>query len=253
MNTTIRAALTTCAVIAAAPALSQPPSAPQTISKEQLAARFPELDIGGIKDSPVPGLYEAVSGTNVAYFTTDGRFLFRGDIVEIDSRTNLTDARRAESRAAMLATIDPAKEIVYAPPSGEIKHRIFVFTDVDCGYCRQFHRQIADVNALGIEVHYVSYPRTGPNTASWTRAENVWCSADRKTALTEAKLGKAIDAVASCKDAPIAEQYELGRRMGLTGTPGVYSESGVDLGGYVPAAQLLERLDKLTARAAQKP
>ena len=253
MNATTRIALATCAVIGAAPALSQPPSAAATISKEQLAARFPELDVRHIYESPVPGLYEAVNGTNVVYFTTDGQFLFRGDIVELDSRTNLTDARRAQSRAAMLATIDPAKEIVFAPSSGEVTHRIFVFTDVDCGYCRQFHRQIADVIALGIEVHYVSYPRTGPNTASWTRAENVWCSADRKTALTEAKLGKAIDAVADCKNAPIAEEYELGRRIGLTGTPGVYSESGVDLGGYIPAAQLLERLNKLTPHRGQKP
>jgi thiol:disulfide interchange protein DsbC len=244
LNTLTRITLAACTTVAALPAVGQLAS---TITKEALAARFPEVNVRDIADGPVPGFYEVVSGTSVVYITTDGRFLLRGDIVDLDSRTNLTDARRAQSRATLLATIDPAKEIVFAPPSGEAKHRIFVFTDVDCGYCRQFHRQIADVNALGIEVHYVSYPRTGPNTASWTRAENVWCSPDRKTALTEAKLGKEIAPVAGCS-APIAEEYGLGQRIGLTGTPGVYSESGVDLGGYVPAQQLLERLDALARK-----
>jgi len=229
----------------AAPGLSQtaPPGSP-TLSKQEIAARYRGLDPGSVKDSPIEGLYEVSVGNRVSYVTKDGRFQIRGDVVEVATQTNLTEQRRAKNRAALLAAIDPSTEIVFSPPNGVVKHRITVFTDVDCGFCRQLHRDIATVNSLGIEVRYVAYPRTGPNTESWSRAVGVWCAADRNTALTDAKRGARVAEVPGCT-APVAAEYELGRRIGVTGTPAVYSESGVELGGYLPPGDLLTALEHL--------
>jgi len=224
---------------------SAPASAePVRLSKEELVARYPEIDPREVRDGPIPGLYEVVIRNRVSYVTTDGRFLIRGDVVELPTQRNLTDRRRAEYRAHLLSAIDPTTEIVFSPKSGPVKHRVIVFTDVDCAYCRQLHRDIAEFNALGIEVRYVAYPRTGPNTPSWTKAESVWCAADRNEALTAAKRGAEVPAVAGCVS-PVAAEYQLGRRIGLSGTPGVYSESGVELGGYVPPAELFAALEKV--------
>jgi thiol:disulfide interchange protein DsbC len=235
-------------------AQSEPPEAPSTaaatLTKEEFAARHAGLDASDIHDGPIAGVWEIVVGTGVSYVTQDGRFLIQGEITDLDSQRNLTEARRAESRAALLAALDPETAIVFAPENGRTKHRVYVFTDVDCGYCRQFHRDIAAVTALGIEVRYVAYPRTGPNTESWAKAENVWCASDRRTALTQAKLGAAVVPVPGCTTTPVAAHYDLGRRLGLTGTPGVYAESGVELGGYVPPDALLAELDKLAAEGA---
>lgn len=209
-------------------------------------ARYPGVSVDDIHDGPLPGFYEVVVGGQVSYVTTDARLLFRGEIIDLATQRNLTEARRAENRAAMLASVDPAKEIVFSPADGVVKHRITVFTDVDCGYCRQLHSQIALYNALGIEVRYMAYPRTGPNTESWYKAEHVWCASDRQANLTRAKLGGDVPAVPGCT-APVAEQYELGRRVGVTGTPTVFSEGGVELGGYVAPDALLARLEKLDA------
>ncbi len=234
-----------CLMVAVGAAADGEP--PAAISKAELAARFPELSVEKIQAAPVPGLYEVNLGTNVYYVTTDGRFLFRGDIVDLGTRDNLTDARRAANRAELLAAVDPAKEIVFSPADGKVKHRVVVFTDVDCGYCRQFHRQIDEVTALGIEVRYLFYPRTGPNTESWSKAEKVWCAKDRKAALTLAKRGAEVAAPA-CTNAPIAEDYELGQRIGLTGTPGVYSDTGVELGGYIEPQALLAALERISSQ-----
>ena len=107
--------------------------------------------------------------------------------------------------------------VVFSPPNP--KYTVTVFTDVDCVYCRALHRQIADYNRLGVRVRYVFFPRTGPNTASWFKAEQVWCSADRKDALTRAKLGEPL-AAKVCADNPVAREYALGQAIGLEGTPG---------------------------------
>jgi thiol:disulfide interchange protein DsbC len=213
------------------------------LTKEQILERHPELRPENIGDSPVDGLYEINVNGAISYISHDGRFHVRGDVIDLDERRNLTEARRAEHRASLLAAIDPSTEIIFKPNNGIVRHTITVFTDVDCGYCRQLHRDIDTINALGIEVHYVSFPRTGPNTESWFKAERVWCAPDRNAALTKAKLGADIPATADCTATPVAALYALGRSVGVSGTPAVYSEAGTELGGYLPPQQLFEQLE----------
>jgi thiol:disulfide interchange protein DsbC len=112
---------------------------------------------------------------------------------------------------------------------------------MDCGYCRQLHSEIAQYNKLGIRVRYAAFPRTGPGSPSWKKAEAVWCSKDRKDALTRAKLGQNVSA-AQCAT-PVAAEYELGNQIGVNGTPSIFTEKGEMVGGYVPAAQLAQYLD----------
>ena len=83
------------------------------------------------------------------------------------------------------------------------RYTVTVFTDVDCAYCRRLHSQIAEYNRLGIRVRYLFYPRSGPNTDSWTKAEEVWCSDNRNDALTRAKLGEELKAK-PCAGNPVA-------------------------------------------------
>jgi thiol:disulfide interchange protein DsbC len=228
-------------LILAAPLAGAQESTP--LSKEELAATLKGVEVGDISDSPVAGVYQVAVGAEVAYVTTDGRYLLEGELYDLKTNSNLTEQTRAKARIDVLASVDPATMIVFAPENGEVKHTITIFTDVDCGYCRQFHRDIAEVNALGIEVHYLFYPRTGPDSESWAKAEKVWCSADRNAALTRAKLGGSLPD-ATCEDSPVAAHYDLGRRVGLRGTPAIYSSSGEHLGGYLPPETLVRVLDE---------
>jgi thiol:disulfide interchange protein DsbC len=221
----------------------------KTISKEELAGKLNGVDAKDISDSPIKGLYQITLGSTVAYVTTDGRYLFKGDIYDADTSTNLTEETRAQARVAMLASVDPKSMIVFKPKDGKVKHTVTIFTDVDCGYCRQFHREIDKVTALGIEVHYLFYPRTGPNTESWEKAERVWCAPDRNAALTKAKLGGDLPK-ATCRN-PVEDQWSLGRKIGVRGTPSMFSESGELIGGYLPPATLAKALDESAANAAK--
>ncbi len=212
------------------------------LTKEELASQLNGITVEDISDAPIPGLYQVAVGANVAYVTKDGRYIIRGDIYDAETSANVSEETRARARATMLGSVDPEKMIVFKPAKGEVKHTITIFTDVDCGYCRQFHREIDKVNALGIEVHYLFYPRTGPNTESWTKADEVWCAPDRNSALTRAKLGGEIPNGPACAT-PVEEHYELGQRIGVRGTPAIFSESGELIGGYLPPASLAKVLD----------
>jgi thiol:disulfide interchange protein DsbC len=214
----------------------------QDLTKEQLASRLNGVAVENITESPLPGIYQVAIGAQVAYVTKDGRYIIRGDIYDAETSANVSEETRAGARVAMLNSVDPASMIVFKPASGPVKHKITIFTDVDCGYCRQFHREIDKVTALGIEVHYLFFPRTGPNTESWTKADQVWCAADHNAALTRAKLGGEIPQVAAC-NTPVEAHWELGRDVGVRGTPAIFSETGELIGGYLPPATLAKLLD----------
>jgi thiol:disulfide interchange protein DsbC len=189
--------------------------------------------------SPIPGLYEVTMGGLIAYVSADGKYLLSGNVYDLDSQVNLTATRRNAARAKALAAASESNMIVFGPANA--KMTVTVFTDIDCGYCRKFHSQIADVNKAGVRVRYMMYPRTGPDTESWTKAEQVWCAADRREALTRAKRGEAIKGKA-CGDAAIKSQYELGSDLGVEGTPAVFTQNGDYIGGFLTAPELVQAI-----------
>ncbi len=218
------------------------------VPREDVRAKIAErLDLKpeDIRPSPVPGLFEVVSGSDVGYVSADGRFYVDGDVFDMETRANLTEERRKVGRAALLKGIRDEDTIVFAPKG--YKYTVSVFTDVDCGYCRKLHAEITELNRLGIKVRYLMYPRNGPGSEAWTKAEAVWCSANRNDALTRAKRGEVVTAKAC--DAPVARQFELGRELGIRGTPGIITERGDYVAGYMPAQRLAEHLKSLAEKS----
>jgi thiol:disulfide interchange protein DsbC len=211
------------------------------VATKAIMAQFPEVDGLEIAPAPIEGLYEVRLGSQISYITADGRYLFQGDILDAENDINLTEIRRTSARIAAIEELGESSMIIFE--AQDVKHTITVFTDIDCGYCRKLHREIDQYNELGFRVRYMFYPRSGPQTESWFKAENVWCAEDRNTALTEAKGGAVIDS-GECGLTPVAEHYMLGQDFGIRGTPAIVAETGELIGGYVPPKELLEYLEE---------
>jgi len=208
---------------------------------EKIQEVFPELARNAISPSPIPGLYQIMLGGQISYVSADGRYLVQGDVYDIEEERNLTEMHRESARQSAIDMIGEKRMIVFSP--AEVKHSITVFTDIDCGYCRKLHRQISVYNQLGIEVRYMFFPRSGPDTDSWFKAESVWCADDRNTALTQAKSGASIDSD-DCSPTPVAEHYQLGRTIGIRGTPAIIAQGGELIPGYVAPNELLTHLEE---------
>ncbi|MEM6639285.1 MAG: DsbC family protein [Pseudomonadota bacterium] len=208
---------------------------------DTIKAAFPGLGDTEVRETPVDGWFEIMLGGQVVYVSSDAKYLMRGDLIELATNFNYTNSRLNEARVEVLASVDDSDAIVFTPDN--VKHTMTVFTDIDCGYCRKLHSEIEDLEALGVEVRYLFFPRAGPGSASWDKAESVWCSDDRNAALTSAKAGNTITPNA-CGDASIKAQYELGRAVGLTGTPAIVTASGELIAGYLPAQRLVTKLEE---------
>jgi thiol:disulfide interchange protein DsbC len=212
--------------------------------EERLASMFPGVEAENISATPVPGLWEVAVAGQVIYLSEDGRYMVRGDIIDMMADRNLTEDRRNAWTEQQLAKVserlDESSMVVFAP-KGETRHTVTVLTDVDCTYCRRLHRELEAYHAQGIKIRYMFYPLGGEGSPGWTKAEAVWCSPDRNDAMTRAKLGQPVSAK-PCDDTPVQAHYDIGRELGISGTPAILTDKGVAR-GYVPADRLAAWLD----------
>jgi thiol:disulfide interchange protein DsbC len=223
----------------ATPAPTAQPAAQKPDPRAAIVRKIEGLKLEDVRISPIPGLYEIQRGADINYVSGDGRFVIVGDMIDVDNDSNVTETRRRGIRTGILQQIPESEMLVFSPK--DPKYTITVFTDIDCGYCRRLHSQIAEYNRLGIRVRYLFFPRTGPNTESWHKAEAVWCSANRNEALTRAKNGESIKAP-KCASDIVARDFELGQKLDVDGTPAIFLPSGEMLPGYAPPAKLANYL-----------
>jgi thiol:disulfide interchange protein DsbC len=195
-----------------------------------------------IQPGPVEGLYEVGYGPVIVYVTKDGRYVLQGDMVEIESGKNLTEERRRQARLEAIRELDEKSMIVFAPKDKEAKYSVTVFTDVDCTYCAKFHLQVPELNAAGVKVRYIAYPRSGIPSPSYDKMVSVWCADDPQQAITDAKAGKSVPPK-TC-DNPVRRHLDLGQTLGIRGTPALFLENGEMIPGYVPAKQLVQALEE---------
>ena len=225
------------ASLLAFPAISAEKPASNKAIEDSLKEALPGMVPDSIKPTPVAGLYEVVVGPKVFYVSADGNYLIQGSLIDVKAKTDLTEPRLAEARMGALAKVGD-KTITFKPKTP--KSQVYVFTDIDCGYCRKLHSEIDQYMQAGIEIRYLFFPRAGEGSESWNKAISVWCAKDRNVALTKAKKGEAVESK-QCAN-PVAEHYALGNALGAQGTPMIVTAKGNILPGYVPAGQLAKML-----------
>lgn len=214
------------------------PTNPDAAIRAQVAKVNPDTVVGAIKDSPIPGLKEATVDGQILYFTHDAKYLLAGDLIEVAKGRNLTEEGRASERASRLAESPQDTHIVFGPKDNPKK--VYVFTDTSCHYCQLFHKEVPALVAAGITVEYLAWPRGGPRSPALAVMQSVWCASDRAAAY-ELAIGEKQVTPANC-ESPVRTQWELGMALQVEGTPSIYTTDGRKVGGYVPAAALLEDL-----------
>lgn len=194
-----------------------------------------------VKPSVISGIYEVSLGGEVIYMTADGRYMVIGDIRDAKTGDNITEKKRSEVRLASIKTVKEQDSITFKPK--ETKHVLYVFTDVECPYCAKFHQEVPKLNEAGIEVRYLAFPRSPEGSEDFNKMISVWCAKDRQQALSDAKAGKNIEKIA-CDNNPVKQELDLGRNVGVTGTPALILPTGELLPGYVPAERLVAYIEE---------
>ncbi len=213
--------------------------------REALRGLNAVVPITSVQPAQFPGLYAVTLASGELLYTNEqGSHFLVGELYKVSDDgqlVNLTEEGNKIVRLEQLAAVDRQDMVVF-PASGETKAHVTIFTDVDCFYCRKLHKEMAAINQRGIEVRYLAFPRAGAGSAAHKTMESIWCAdpAQRGALMSQAKSGAQI-AAASC-DSPVMAQWELGQKMGISGTPALILQDGTLVPGYVPADQLAKML-----------
>lgn len=202
----------------------------------------PGIVISEIETTAIDDVYRiSVGGSNNIYSSGDGKHFVVGDLFRVDENkiTNVSEERRNGDRAEALAEIND-KDLLLFPAKAK-KTRLYVFTDVDCYYCQKLHHNMDAMNALGIEVAYLGFPRAGINSDSHKKIASAWCADNRQQAMTQLKNREKITEN-FCPENPIADQFNIGRELGISATPALVTEDGELISGYLEPEVLAQRL-----------
>ena len=206
--------------------------------RQALAKSMPDVNPTRISVSPVDGLYEVIVGSQVVYMSVDARYMIDGDLIDIKTKKNISEAAKSEIRLAVINKFTSEQMLVYRPE--KVKDVITVITDIDCPYCRRLHSEVPSYLEKNVEVRYIFMPLKG--AADMKKTISVWCSDDQQLALDIVKSGGQIEEK-TC-DNPIKEHLAMARELGVRGTPAIILENGQLLPGYVPVDKLVAEIRK---------
>ena len=209
--------------------------------RKNLPARLPQFPaIDEVTKSPVPGLYEVrVNGAQIFYTDEQGNYLLQGNLIDVKERRNLTE-ERIEKLSQVAFDKLPTKDAIKIV-RGNGKRRLAVFADPNCGYCKQFERDLTKVDNVTIQLFL--YPVLGPDSV--VKSRNIWCAKDKAKAWTDWMLRGVTPETAECDTTALTRNREFGQKYNITGTPTLIFSDGTRAPGAIPAAQVEKQLAAL--------
>ncbi len=200
--------------------------------------RFPEIDVGGVAPTPFAGLYEVQVGSDLLYVNADVDYILQGSLIDAKRRTDLT-AERIDA----LSRVDFADlplDIAIKQVKGDGSRVMAIFEDPNCGYCKQLHKTLNDVD--NVTIYSFLFPILSPD--STTKARNIWCAKDKTEVWRDWMLRGKKPAEAEC-ETPIEQSLALGRKLNVQGTPAIFFADGSRINGALPLNALKQKLDTL--------
>ncbi|ADZ89973.1 thioredoxin fold domain-containing protein [Marinomonas mediterranea] len=217
--------------------LAQSAFAGQEEIEKALQKAIPGAKIGSISEHSSAGLYVvSIENGPTLHVTKDGKYFVLGDLYRVEDSGLVNETENA--KMAKVEAMPEDQMIVFK--AKDEKAHITVFTDVDCGYCRMLHREVDQLNDLGITVRYMAYPRAGIGSPAYNTMVSIWCSDNPKYWMTQAKQGEEVPQN-KCEN-PVADQFNLGNSVGVRGTPSIVLSNGKFMPGYIEANRLAAEL-----------
>ena len=211
-------------------------SAQEAVIRKNLSSRLSELaEIDEVRKTPMAGIWEVRSGTDLYYTDAQGNYLLQGELIDTKAQRNLSAERIAEVTAIDFSKLPLNDAFTLVRGNGE--RQLAVFEDPNCGYCKRFERDLAKVD--NVTVYLFLMPVLGPGSVE--KSHHVWCAKDPGAAWVNMMQKDVPPAVAQCNTTAIDRNLEFGRKYKITGTPTLVAQDGTRVPGAIDSAKI-ERL-----------
>ncbi len=210
----------------------------EAVIKKALAERLPGFKVDEVRPTPMPGIWEVRTGSELRYTDPAGNYLIEGEMLDLRAKKNLTEERVAKLTAIEFANLPLKDAVVWKTGTG--KRKLAVFADPNCGYCKRFERTLQELK--DVTVYTFVIPILGPDSVEKTRA--IVCAKDQTTAWRSWMLDGTLPArpEGKCDDSATERNLAFSRRHHINGTPAILFEDGSRAPGALSAEQVERRL-----------
>lgn len=206
---------------------------------------IPNLKVGDVRVSPVKAMWELVIEANnkkgIVYVDFSKKHFVSGSIVLIKEKKNLTQERFEDINRVDVSQIPLTDAIVVGNKTA--KHKVIVFTDPDCSFCKKLHAEIKKVVQERKDVAFYKkmYPlRIHPE--AYEKSKAIVC--EKSLELLENAFEKKPLPKPKCDTTVVDENIKLAEKLGISGTPALIMPDGRLISGYREAKVLKELIGK---------
>lgn len=206
--------------------------------RQMFESKFPNKGrIEHVIKTPYSGLYEVRIGDQLVYVDEQGKYLFDGSVIEVESRTNITDQRHSELVAVDFKSLPFDSAIKRVKGSG--KRKLALFTDPNCEYCKRLEKEFIKVSDVTL---YIFLIPIFPHSEEIVR--NVHCASDPLHAWDDWMLNGVAPPHADCETST-DKVVKLGKKLRIYGTPNLIFANGKRTSGYLSAKELEEHFNEV--------
>ena len=203
--------------------------------KYKLTKQYPNVKIDNLKSTEMQGLYSGTLDNQIVYVDENAEHIFVGSMIRLKDQHNLTKdlVLKNKPNSGEIDFNSLPKQDAIKVVSGSGKRQLAIFSDPNCPYCKALEGNLAKLN--DVTIYTFIYPI---KAESIIPSKQVWCSANKEYAW-KSLLQYSIkpSAPANC-ETPIERNLELGRRLGLNGTPAIIFSNGTKVMGAYPAEKI---------------
>jgi thiol:disulfide interchange protein DsbC len=217
--------------------------AQESTIRKNLTKRLPEFkSIDAVTKMPAPGMYEVrINGTDIYYTDAQGDYLMQGNLVNTKTLKNLTKEKLDKLMAIKFE--DLPKKDSFTIVRGNGQRKIAIFEDPNCGFCKRFEKDFAEVDNVTVSVYL--YPVLGADSKE--KSKKIWCSKDRALAWHEWMMNQVASTggIMPCDTTPLDRNLDFGQRYRVEGTPTLFLADGRRVPGAIDAKQVEKLLSEV--------
>ena len=199
--------------------------------KTNLNQLHPKLKIENIQTTEMKGIYSGLMDNQVVYMGEDAQHILIGSMFRLSDQKNITKDLVLKQNSIdwkKLPLQDAVKTV-----QGNGKRQIAVFSDPNCPYCKQLETELNKLN--NVTIYTFIYPI---KTQSVAISKQIFCESDPALAWSNL-IGKGIQprSTKACAN-PVERNLNLGKSLGLNGTPTIIFSNGFKAMGAYPALEI---------------